>query len=59
LLPQLVTLTAGAGGGAMGQSFRNGTKLATAIGVKTLRHLGYESRLAFIEEKNAWLLKPT
>lgn len=35
------------------------TKLATAIGVKTLRQLGYESRLAFIEEKSAWLLKPT
>jgi transposase len=34
-------------------------KLATAIGLKTIKDLGYPSRKAFIEEKNAWLLKPT
>lgn len=34
-------------------------KLATALGVKTIRHLGYESKTAFIEEKVGWLLKPT
>lgn len=34
-------------------------KLATDIGVKTIRHLGYSSKTAFIEEKYAWLLKPT
>lgn len=33
-------------------------KLATAIGLKTIRHLGYQSKAAFIEEKSAWLLKP-
>lgn len=33
-------------------------KLATAIGLKTIRHLGYKSKAAFIEEKSAWLLKP-
>ena len=32
-------------------------KLATAIGVKTIRHLGYASKAAFIEEKTDWLLK--
>lgn len=34
------------------------SKLATAIGLKTIRHLGYKSKAAFIEEKSAWLLKP-
>jgi transposase len=34
-------------------------KLASAIGVKTIRHLGYESKTAFIAEKAAWLLNPT
>lgn len=34
-------------------------KLATAIGLKTIRQLGFPSRAAFIEEKIAWLLKPT
>jgi hypothetical protein len=34
-------------------------KLATAIGVKSILHLGYKSRAAFIEEKAGWLLKPT
>lgn len=34
-------------------------KLATAIGVKTLRHLGYKSKAAFIAEKSGCLLKPT
>lgn len=33
-------------------------KLATAIGLKMIRHLGYESKAAFIEEKCTWLLKP-
>jgi len=33
------------------------SKLATAIGVKTIRHLGYASKAAFIEEKTGWLLK--
>ena len=35
------------------------TKLATAIGVPTIRRLGYPSKTAFIEEKTAWILKPT
>ena len=34
------------------------TKLATAIGVKSIRHLGYTSKAAFIAEKSQWLLKP-
>lgn len=34
-------------------------KLATAIGVPTIRSLGYSSKSAFLEEKTAWLLKPT
>jgi transposase len=34
-------------------------KLAIAIGLNTIRRLGYASRAAFIEEKNNWLLKPT
>lgn len=34
-------------------------KLATAIGVKSILHLGYKSKAAFIEEKTGWLLKPT
>jgi transposase len=34
-------------------------KLATDIGVKTIRHLGYQSKAAFIEEKSGWLLNPT
>jgi transposase len=34
-------------------------KLATAIGVKTIRHLGYKSKAAFVQEKTGWLLKPT
>ena len=34
-------------------------KLATAIGVKTIRQLGYQSKTLFIEEKTTWLLKPT
>jgi transposase len=34
-------------------------KLATAIGLKTIRHLGFASKKAFIEEKTGWLLKPT
>lgn len=34
-------------------------KLATDIGVKAIRHLGYASKTVFIEEKTAWLLKPT
>ncbi|HKB92219.1 MAG TPA: hypothetical protein VKC60_17010, partial [Opitutaceae bacterium] len=34
-------------------------KLATAIGIKTIKDLGYPSKTAFIQEKNAWLLKPT
>ena len=33
-------------------------KIATAIGVKTIRHLGYKSKTAFIEEKTQWLLNP-
>jgi len=32
-------------------------KLASAIGVKTIRQLGYPSKAAFIEEKHQWLLK--
>jgi hypothetical protein len=35
------------------------TKLATSIGVKIIRHLGYESKAAFIEEKKGLLLNPT
>lgn len=35
------------------------SKLATAIGVKTIRHLGYKSKAAFIEEKCGYLLNPT
>jgi transposase len=31
-------------------------KIATAIGVETIRHLGYKSKVAFIEEKTQWLL---
>lgn len=31
-------------------------KIATTIGVKTIRHLGYKSKAAFIEEKTQWLL---
>jgi transposase len=34
-------------------------KLATTIGQKTLRHLGYTSKASFIEEKSGWLLHPT
>jgi len=34
-------------------------KLATAIGLPTLRQLGYSTKAAFLEEKTAWLLKPT
>jgi transposase len=34
-------------------------KLATAIGVKTIRQLGFQSKQTFIEEKISWLLKPT
>jgi len=34
-------------------------KLATAIGAKSILHLGYKSKAAFIEEKMAWLLLPT
>jgi transposase len=34
------------------------TKLATAIGLPAIRELGYKSKAAFIEEKEAWLLKP-
>lgn len=34
------------------------SKLASAIGLTTLRHLGYKSKTAFIEEKTLWLLKP-
>lgn len=34
-------------------------KLATTLGVKTIRHLGYKSKAAFIEEKSGWLLNPT
>lgn len=34
-------------------------KLATAIGASTIRSLGYPSKSAFIQEKTAWLLKPT
>lgn len=33
------------------------SKLASAIGLKTIRHLGYKSKTAFIEEKTLWLLK--
>lgn len=35
------------------------TKLASAIGLNTIRHLGYKTKAAFIEEKSSWLLKPT
>jgi transposase len=31
-------------------------KIATTIGVKNIRHLGYKSKVAFIEEKSQWLL---
>lgn len=31
-------------------------KIATTIGVKTIRQLGYKSKVAFIEEKTQWLL---
>jgi transposase len=34
-------------------------KLATAIGLKTLRKLGYQSKAAFTEEKCSCLLNPT
>lgn len=34
-------------------------KLATAIGLKSIRQHGYPSKAAFIEEKTSWLLKPT
>ena len=34
-------------------------KLATAIGVTSILHLGYESKAAFIEEKKGLLLNPT
>lgn len=34
-------------------------KIATTIGVKNIRHLGYKSKVAFIEEKYQWLLNPT
>jgi transposase len=34
-------------------------KLATAIGLKSIQHLGYKSKAAFIDEKTSWLLKPT
>ena len=34
-------------------------KLSTAIGLNTIRHLGYKTKAAFIEEKTGWLLKPT
>lgn len=33
-------------------------KIATTIGVKNIRHLGYKSKAAFIEEKSQWLLNP-
>jgi len=33
-------------------------KIATAIGVEKIRHLGYKSKAAFIEEKIQWLLNP-
>ena len=33
-------------------------KIATAIGVEKLRHLGYKSKAAFLEEKHQWLLNP-
>ena len=36
----------------------NLTKLASAIGLTAIRQLGYTSKAAFIEEKEAWLLKP-
>ena len=34
-------------------------KIATAIGLKKIRHLGYKSKTLFIEEKIQWLLNPT
>lgn len=34
-------------------------KLATSIGLNTIRRLGYKTKAAFIEEKTGWLLKPT
>ena len=34
-------------------------KLATAIGLKTIRQLGYTSKAGFIEEKSGWILNPT
>jgi transposase len=33
-------------------------KIATDIGVKKLRQLGYQTKKAFIQEKSAWLLNP-
>lgn len=35
------------------------TKLATAIGRKTLQELGYKKQADFIKEKSSWLLQPT
>ncbi len=34
-------------------------RLATSIGVKAIRELGYESKTAFIKEKSGWLLNPS
>jgi transposase len=34
-------------------------KLATAIGLNTIRQLGYKTKKSFLEEKTGWLLKPT
>ena len=34
-------------------------RLATSIGVKAIRELGYESKTAFIKEQADWLLNPT
>lgn len=34
-------------------------KIATAIGLKTIRQLGFKSRTAFLDEKISWMLKPT
>ena len=34
-------------------------KLATTLGLHTLRQLGYKTKAAFIEEKSNWLLNPT
>jgi transposase len=33
-------------------------KIATDIGVKKIRQLGYQTKKAFIQEKSAWLLNP-